>query len=308
MNSSHNPAHLVGVGLCALDHLCLVEKFPGPDQKIEAIEFSLQGGGPVPTALCAFSKLGGKSSFIGKCGNDYQGQTVRSELDKFGVCTRSMIYDKNCRTPNAFIWVDSRSGDRTVVLDRSDISDLTADELDENLISSCDYLLLDGREEKAALKSAQIARNSGAEVILDAGSPRKNIEQLFPLIDHLVVSKTFVQRYMHEHDPLLGVRILARRGFKSVVITLGDKGCACAAKDDIFTQPAFRVKSLDTTGAGDVFHGAYIFGLSQGWQSRKIVEFASAAASLKCRHLGGRKGIAAHAEIDKFLSEQLPAA
>jgi len=144
-HSSNKDVFAVGVGLCALDYICLIEKYPGPDEKRDALQFSRTGGGPVPSALCAISHFGEKSSFIGKCGNDPEGRIVASELKRFDVDIQAMIFDTYSRTPRAFIWVDSHTGQRTVVLDRTEIADLTEAELNQDIIKSCRYLLINCR-------------------------------------------------------------------------------------------------------------------------------------------------------------------
>jgi ribokinase len=304
-NSSNTKKYLVvGVGLCTLDYISIVDKFPGPDQKTEARQFSRQGGGPVSTALCALAHFGEKVSFIGKVGNDPEGKIVAAEMARFGVDTSGMIFDSYSRTPRAFIWVDYHSGARTVVLDRTEIADIRRgepEELKPELLQSCRYLHLDGREAKISYHAAKLARDSGAEIMLDAGSPRDHITELLPLVDHLVVSRTFAESFTDEDEPGKACMKLAAMGFKTVAVTLGKYGCVYAAEGDFGQQDAFDIEAVDTTGAGDVFHGAYIYGLSKGWAVSDIVEFASAAAAMKCVRIGGRQGIPTVDEIVQFM-------
>jgi len=305
LKSSGKEYLAVGVGLCALDYICVVEKYPGPEQKIDARQFSRQGGGPVPTALCAISQLGEKTAFIGKCGGDPEGKIVKGELELFEVDTKAMVLDTYSRTPRAFIWVDAHDGSRTVVLDRTEISDLKPEELSPVLLKSCRYLLIDGRESVAALEAAKIANAANAEIVLDAGSPRENIHELLPLVDHMVVSRNFAEKFTSESEPGAASLKLLGLGFKSVVITLGALGSVCAAGGDFFQTDAFKIeKPVDTTGAGDVFHGAFIYGLGKGWDLPQTVEFASAAAAIKCTRIGGRQGIPTIDEVVQFMEER----
>lgn len=291
----------VGVGLCALDYICTVKIFPHPDEKHDAEVFSRQGGGPVPTALCVLGNFGEKIAFIGKCGNDPEGEIIKNELNRFGVDTKAMVFDTRCRSPQAFIWVDSKSGARSVVLDRTDILDLQPEELNKHMLQSCRYLLIDGRESMASLAAVKIAKHGGAEIVLDAGSPRKNIYELLSSVDHLVVSKNFTDKFTDELNPEKAVLNLLKMGFKSVVITLGADGAVAATESGFFYQEAFEVDVVDTTGAGDVFHGAFIYGLGKGWDIQKTVEFSCATAALKCRHVGGRVGIPTVNEVISFI-------
>lgn len=269
--------------------------------KLEARQFSRQGGGPVPTALCALSRFGAKTAFIGKVGNDPEGKVVRAELERFEVDPSGLVLDSYSRTPRAFIWVDARDGARTVVLDRTEISELAASELNEKLLRSCRYLHLDGRESPVSIYAARIAREAGAEVVLDAGSLRENLNELLPLVDHLVASKNFAESFTGEAEPGAACLKLLEVGFLTVAITLGKQGCVGAVKGDFFQQDAFEVGVVDTTGAGDVFHGAYIHGLSKGWPMDQVLEFASAAAAIKCTRIGGRQGIPTVDEIVQFV-------
>jgi len=291
----------VGVGLCTLDYICIVDKFPQADQKVDARAFSRQGGGPVATAMCTLGHFGVKVGFIGKVGNDPEAKLIASELSRFNVETQCMVFDSYSRTPRAFIWVDRHTGARTVVLDRTEISDLDPKEFHEDLLRSCRYVLIDGRELKASYHAAKIAREAGAEVVLDVGSAREGIKELLPLVDHLVVSKPFADKFTDNEEPGQAAMKLLGMGFKTVVITLGSYGSVCATEGDFFQTDPYDIEVLDTTGAGDVFHGAYIYGLSKGWELTEVVEFASAAAAMKCVRIGGRLGIPAVDEVVQFM-------
>lgn len=295
----------VGLGLCALDYTFQVRNYPRLDDKIEAIAFTRQGGGPVPTALCSLSRLGVSTAFIGKCGKDAEGKTIRDELRRFGVKTSGLILDPDSRTPRAFIMVEKESGKRTVILDRTETSALSADEFRIDLIKKAKFLLIDGREMETSLTAAIIMKKSGGEVILDAGSPRKNISDILPYVDHLVVSNRFSIDFTQEVDPGNAALKLAHMGFKSVVITSGGKGCLGATPDGHFyQQEAFDVDVADTTGAGDVFHGGFIYGLVQGWELPEILKFASAVAAIKCTRLGGRRGIPDLNEVEDLIRKK----
>ncbi len=300
--SGSNKIVCAGLGLCALDYSFQVDNYPRLDDKIDATAFSRQGGGPVPTALCVLSKLGVPSAFIGKCGKDADGKAIRDELKRFGVNTTGLILDPDSRSPRAFIIVDRESGKRTVILDRTECSAISPDDFNVNIVKKAKFLLIDGRETETSLTAAMLAKKSGAEVILDAGSPRKNIGEILPHVDHLVVSNRFSIDFTQEVDPGKAALKLAHMGFKSVVITSGGKGCIGATHDGHFyQQESFDIGVVDTTGAGDVFHGGFIYGLTQGWDLSETLKFASAVAALKCARLGGRRGIPELGEVEDFM-------
>ena len=302
VRSRSNKIECVGLGLCALDYTFVVDRYPRLDEKIDTTSFSRQGGGPVPTALCTLSKFGVACAFIGKCGKDGDGKLIRDELRRFGVNSRFLILDADSRTPRAFVIVEKESGKRTVILDRSETSALSPDELNVSSIQKARFLLIDGREPETSLTAAVLARKAGGEVILDAGSPRKKIGDILPYVDHLVASNRFSLDFTQEVDPGKAALKLAHMGFKSVVITSGHKGSIGATSDgELFQQDVFHVDVVDTTGAGDVFHGAYVYGLVRGWELPRILEFASAAAALKCTRLGGRRGIPELEEVSALI-------
>lgn len=291
----------LGFGICPLDYLCILDPYPGLEEKVDVIAFSVQGGGPIPTAMATLSKLGAKVAFIGKIGDDYEGGLIRSELEKFKVDADFMIVDKKVKSLRAFIWVDKNTGKRTVALDRTKMSPVKPEELSLLKEISFKYLHLDGRDMEANIYLAERAKKEGSEVILDVGSLREGIDDLFPYIDYLVVSKKFAYDYLGSDDLSQACQKLKKTGFKCVVITLSEKGCLWTDSDKVNYFPGFKIKVTDTTGAGDVFHGGFIFGLLKKWKMKKIIEFASACAALKCRKLGGREGIPGLKEVKDFL-------
>ena len=294
----------LGVGICALDYLSILDPYPGLDEKIDVLASSIQGGGPVPTAMAALSKLGAKVAFVGKVGDDYEGKLIRSELEKFKVNTDFLIVDKKVKSLKAFIWVDKGSGKRTVALDRIKMSPIKPEELSFLKKVSFKYLHLDGRDIEANIFLAKKARKDGSEVILDLGSLRENIESLFPYVDYLVVSKKFAYDYTGLKDLSQACLELKKIGFKCVVITISEKGCLWTDSQKVNYFPGFKIDVVDTTGAGDVFHGGFIYGLLRKWRMGKIIQFASACAALKCRKLGGREGIPTLKEVENFLKSK----
>jgi sulfofructose kinase len=294
----------IGMGVGALDYLCLLDRLPKLDEKTETKETSLQGGGPVPTALATLGKSGVKVGYLGKVGNDVEGEKVIAELKKFKVNTNYVFKDSKIQTPKAFIWIEKKTGKRTVVLNKANYENLTTGELSFVNKLKTKYLLIDGRDIEANLFLCKWAKRKGAEIILDVGSQRNKIERLFPLVDYLVASKNFAFPYTKLKNPYSAGKRLLKFGFKAVIITLGEKGAFFINQEISFYQPGFKVKVVDTTGAGDVFHGAFIYGLLQNWSFKKILEFSCGCAALKCRKIGGRAGIPSLNQVNEFLRKQ----
>ncbi len=281
----------VGLGVNAIDYLCLLNPYPGLDDKVDAVGSSVQGGGPVPTAMATLAKLGAKPCYLGKVGEDAEGEFVKSQLEKEGVDVRFMLTVKGMKTSRAFVWVDKPSGKRTVVLDRDEKNRLDNKELTFLDRLSTRFVHLDAREPEINILIARWAKKLGAEVCLDVGSFREGADRVLLYADHLIVSRRFACGFAATDDPASACRKLMQRGFKTVVVTVGEEGCFCGRDDELFLSPGFKVKVVDTTGAGDVFHGAFIYGLLKRWSLKRTAEFANACAALKCRKLGGRAGI-----------------
>ncbi len=294
----------LGLGICALDYLSILDPYPGLDEKVNVVSSSVQGGGPVPTAMVTLAKLGAEVAFVGKIGDDYEGMMIRSELEKYKVNVDYMVIQEKVRSLKAFIWVDKNSGKRTVALDRAGMKPVSPKEISCLKEVSFNCLHLDGRDIDACIFLAKKAKKYGSEIVLDLGSLREDIEKLFPLVDYLVVSRKFADDYTRLENATQACLELKKIGSKCVVVTLSEKGCLWADKDKVNYFPAFKVNVVDTTGGGDVFHGAFIFGLLKKWRMKKIIEFASACAALKCRKLGGRQGIPSLKEVQTFLKNR----
>jgi len=284
----------VGTGICPSDYICLLDRYPGADEKVMAKETSRQGGGPVATALAALGRWGRKTALVSVVGGDEDGRFVRAELEKDGVDTRFIRVKKRAATPRAFIWVDTSSGVRTVVLDDTGTPGLRARDIKLADLPPCRVFHTDGRDAEACLKAMRHYRKSGAEICIDAGSPRERMDEMIALTSHFVASRNFTAKFFGRGvtaekacEKLMG------RGPLAVVVTLGPGGCAGATNEGLFRIPGHSRKGfvVDTNGAGDVFHGGYIYGLLEGWPVEKCARFANAAAFLKCSRPGGRAGI-----------------
>lgn len=296
---------VVGLGLCTVDYIALLKRYPGPDSKIEALETSIQGGGPVPTALCAASRLGLKTSFIGVIGDDRDGRFIADELKQFRVDTRYVRVIRGSTTNRAFIWADRTNGTRNVVLDKSGAGEIDTSTIPASFYKSASILHIDGRNLEADIEAAEAARSDGVEISLDIGSERYGSEDLLKLTDHLVVSNVFAYAFCDTQSTDHCLDDLRKYNFRSCVITFGDKGsCGFEGDGEIVRQRAYIVDDfVDSTGAGDVFHGAYLYGLISGFGLKERLEFASMTAALKCRRLGGRLGIPTLKEVEQFRTE-----
>lgn len=288
---------LFGFGHCCADYLTLLDPFPAKGKKGDVVASSIIGGGPVPTACQTVAKFGRSARFCGKVGDDADGRIVRQGLVETGVDGSFVLVDPEVATARAYIWVDARDGSRTVALDISRFRFPAPDELDPRLPAACRFFLADGRAAGATLKALRIARASGVPTMLDAGAVRPRFAEMLPLVDYAVVSRDLADTLAPGASPEELVLRLLDGGAQRAVVTVGEKGAVWRDGSGNGFVPGFPVKPLDTTGAGDVFHGALIHGLLDRWALEQAIRFANAAAALSTRKLSGRLGIPELGEV-----------
>ena len=296
----------IGVGSCAVDHLALVDAYPQPDTKNRMQRMHVEGGGTVATALVTLARLGAKVSYLGKLGQTPLAQAALRGFAAEGVDTSHVIRtDPRAGPYFAFVLADQGAGQRTIWHTGQDVRHIAAEEVSQPLIASAKALLIEEYEPDAALQAARWARRAGVLVELDIEDPANDKAQdLIRLTDVLIVPEAFASGFTGHRQAQKAAAALKELGPDMVVVTQGDQGACCLRGDTVLQQPAFAVNAIDTTGCGDVFHGAFMFGLLRHWPLSAVAEFAAAVAALKSRSLGGRSGIPTRAEIAALLREQ----
>jgi|WetSurMetagenome_2_1015567.scaffolds.fasta_scaffold144555_1 sulfofructose kinase len=290
----------LGLGIAPLDILLQINKYPNPGAKIDSDLITVQGGGPIPTAMVTLARLGFKAALIGAIGDDLPGKLVIEELKREKVDTSQILIKKRA-TALACGWIEKKNGRRTIVLHR----DIFVNPANINLkkLGKPKIIHLDGRDLSACMKLARWGRNHHIPIVFDIGSMRNDISPILPLVDHLVVSADFALPYTKTKKPLDAIRKLSRVTPGTIVVTSGTKGSLGYDRNDgLASAPAFKVNTIDTTGAGDVYHGAYIAGLLKSWPLERRMIFASACAALKCTMPGGRSGIPSFRKAQNFLA------
>lgn len=292
----------LGLGIAPADILMGVDNFPKPGVKIDAAGGIVQGGGPVPTAMVTLARLGMKPSLLAVVGNDVLGKFVVEELKKENVDT-SLIIQKEEPTAVASGWFEKNSGRRTIVLELNIA--LNANDIKISDLPKARAVHIDGRYLPACLILAHWAKKNKIPVILDVGSIRNDIGELFPLVDHLICSEAFALPYTKSSHSKDAVAKLGKLCNGTIVVTSGVKGSiGYADKDGFVMQKAYKVTTVDTTGAGDVYHGAYIFGLLNKYNLKERLRFAAAAAAINCTKPGGRTGIPSLNQLKSFLKKE----
>jgi len=298
---------VIGLGCCTLDILIRTERLPTWDQPCMFNELRIDGGGQAATAMTAVVRLGVSAGLIATAGNDEIADLKISLTKRYGVDT-SHVVRRNCQEMGVVIvLVHAKTGERIFFGGgKQGLYPILPSELDRSYITSAKYLLIDGLHRESAIESARWIREAGGKVVFDAGTPGTRPlppERLdfLKYVDILISGSGYAQAVTGIDNLTLAGKKITEMGPKIFVQTEGENGCYTFTSDEAFHTPAFKVDVVDTTGAGDVFHGAYIVGLIHGWNLRRIAEFASAVSAIKCTRMGGRSGIPTFAETLAFL-------
>ncbi len=294
---------VVGLGLNATDTVIIVRELPALGGKERVVSLSRHAGGQVATALVACQRLGLRARYIGKVGDDDAGKFQLSSLRREGLDLRHTRVARHTPTQFGYILVDQRTGERTVFWDRDRSLTISPKELDEQAIVTARALHVDGCDVEASLQAARWARRARIPVVADLDTVYKKVEKLFPYIDYLLASANFLPAVTGEADPFRVLEYMARE-YKIAVpgMTLGRDGALVYAGGRFIYSPGFVVETVDTTGAGDVFHGAFIYGLLAEWNLERTLDFSNALAGLNCTALGARGGIKSRAEGEKLMA------
>ena len=308
-NVTQTAARVVGLGMASLDMLVRTRQLPGWEQGAELAGLGLEGGGPVATALVAAQRLGVQTGFIGTFGTDRLGRVKLQTLVEEGVdVSRSSILDQS-EDQTVLVMVNQENGERVFsFVSGRERAALDPAALDRAYITSAEILHLDGYHAAAAIQAAGWMRAAGKLVMLDGHATRGPVSetqrQLVQSCDILICGQGFAPALTGLNDPREAGQAALELGPGIVIQTEGKAGSYTTAPGEHFHTPAYDVDVVDTTGAGDVFHGAFLAGWLRGWSLRETVLFSTAVSALKCLRLGGRPGIPCFDEALHFLSER----
>lgn len=299
---SCSPAEVVGIGQCCWDTLLEVDWYPEVDSKRELLSRTDQGGGPVATALVTLTRLGIGCRFHGIVGDDDAAGDIRRSLAVEGIDISRIRPREGKSSQQAFIVVERETGRRTIFWQRPSGQELRPEELGEDFLAGARALLLDGLMEEVSLFAAREAQQRGITVVLDAGRLRPGMLETIRHCDYLIAAEQFALDMGWSMEPAAIGDAAERTGAPVVTVTRGNRGSITWSRGEgVFEIPAFQVAAVDTTGAGDVFHGGYLYGVLQGWPLAETIRFASACAAIKCMKTGGRAGIPSLEEVMAFL-------
>ncbi len=294
---------VVGVGLNATDTMIVVPHFPAYGGKAPFTREFVSVGGQVASAMVTCARLGLHAKYIGTVGDDERGRIQLESLRESGVNIDHVQQRVNCPNQSAYIIIDQSTGERTVFWSRPDCLRISPAQIAENQITCARLLHIDGHDTPAVEHAACIARSHGIPVTVDVDTIYSGFDRVLPLVDYLIASSEFPAHWTGIEDPFDALAtIQAKFGMRVAAMTLGAQGSLALVDGAFIYSPAFVVNCVDTTGAGDVFHGAFCYSVLQKMPVAEALEFSNAMAALNCMALGARGGIAAVEDAKQLIA------
>ena len=305
MNREENTrVRVAAVGHICWDHIAVCEEYPPENGSRHILRIEDHPGGTASQALVAVARLGGGAAYIGDFGGA-EGEALCRGLDEEGVDVSRCRHHPEIRQHFTNVAVSEKAGTRTFFSYHAPFPPLVFDAQDEALLRSCAALHLDNTESANALAAAALGKQCGLLISLDASSMAKEMarnERLAAMTDILIANETYPTRLTGIADRAEALREIDRAYHPRVLIsTAGERGVLALIDGEIRHFPAFPVKAVDTTGAGDVFHGAFLYAYLSGRSVPDAIRFASAAAAIKCTRMGGRDGIPTREDVERYL-------
>jgi sulfofructose kinase len=290
---------VLGIGIVTVDDLIYVDQYPPSDSKVAVRKELRVGGGLIGTSLSAAARMGARATYFGVLGDDTHSLFTEQEFERYGVDCSRVLHRLGARPMHATIVVDQSNGQRTIFHATQASFIPRPEEISEALVASCRVLMVDHSTAASGLRAVALAHAHAIPVVADfEREDAAEFPALFAAIDHLIIGASFGAQVTGETQPEQMVRALARSERACTVITGGAQGCWYSEQDGAVVHvPALQVQSVDTTGCGDVFHGAYAAFLAEGCTVERAIQLATVAGGIKATRAGGRSGIPERAEV-----------
>jgi sugar/nucleoside kinase (ribokinase family) len=301
---ANKPFDAVGFGLNAVDHLIVVPEYPAFDTKMRLLQHKQSAGGQTASAMVALRRLGLKTAYAGRFGSDPEGLFGFQTLKDDDVNVEFAQIIEGAHNQIAFITIDVRSGERTIVWDRDDRLAYKREEAPVEFGPLGRVLHLDAHDPPACVRVAQAAREAGTIVSADIDNVYEGLPELLPLIDIMIGSKEFAGRVTGIADARQAiVELKARYGCTITGMTIGAAGAVVYIDGTFIESRGLRAPGgcRDTTGAGDAFHGGFLYGFLRGEDLETSLKLGNAVAAIKCSALGARTALPTKSELDSFL-------
>lgn len=293
-----------GLGQCSLDYIGLIKEFPPADSKCEFTSLVVQGGGPAATALTALSRWGVPCSLCGVTGDDLFGRMIRESLAGEKIDAENIVVRKGCSSQYAFIAAEPDRSRRTIFWQRPGGAPVAPAEINIDKLLGSALLHTDGLYIEASLHAAAIARGKGIPVSVDAGTLREGTLDLARRSDYFIASENFARQLTGCDDPEGACRAVSKLGPRLAAITLGSRGYVAFDGRKMIKRPAYKIKAIDTTGCGDVFHAGFIYGVLNGLDMAESLDLGAWAASRVALKIGGRSGIPTLAGVKNHMDKK----
>ncbi len=292
---------IVGIGVCTVDHLVTVPRMPHRNENMQALNYARQPGGLASIALIAAARLGARAKVIARIGDDENGEYIRGVLAGEGVDVSQLLVELGSESHVSVILVDEASGDRSIITRPPTGSAISPAEISREGIVAARVLFVDNISD-ATMQAASWAREAGMTVVLDPARPYAEIKPLLAYVDVPIVPEAWARAWMPDKGPAAVAARLREEGASIAIVTLGERGSVVCWEHGTVEIPAFAVDVADTTGAGDAYHGAFMYALLQDWDVPRMARFASAVGSMNCRAMGGRAALPTRNEVEEFLA------
>lgn len=289
---------VLGIGANSVDYVYRLPAYPerdGPNAKMRISSHTLCTGGQVATALCTCAGMGLRAKYIGATGTDDNGRRVREELARHGIDMVDAVI-RDVTNQFAVIMVDEHAGERIVLWDRAEGLLLRPRDVPPEALAAARVVHVDDVDQEASIMAAEIARGAGRIVTSDIDRITPRTEALVRAVTIPIFAEHVPAALTGESDFERALRKLRRLNDGLMCVTLGPRGAVALDRDAFHHEPAFAVDAVDTTGAGDVFRGAFITALLRGERARDAIRFANAAAAISCTRLGAINGVPTYDE------------
>jgi len=298
---------VLGMGIVTVDDLIYLDHYPAPDSKEPVRASQRQGGGLTGTAVVASARLGARTAYYGILGEDELSAFSLQEFASEGVDCSSVVRRKGAKPRHSIIMIDQSNGQRTILYSTEISSIPQPEEIPLSLIAECKVLVTDYVAGVSGVYAARQARSLGIPVVVDIENiVSPEVKELMALTNHLIVGFELAKQLTGEEQPAKMVHAMARKDRDVTVVTAGAQGCwYCLQGDAVYHVPALKVKVVDTTGCGDVFHGAYAASIASGEDIHRAIRVATITAGIKASCPGGRSGIPSRAKVEEVFINNL---
>jgi sulfofructose kinase len=294
---------VVGVGLNATDTLIIIPHFPAYGGKVPFHNEILSPGGQVASAIVTCARLGLRSKYIGSVGDDERGRVQMESLLESGVNLEHVQSRRGCANQSAYILIDQSTGERTVFWNRPECLALSPHDITDDQITCARMLHIDGHDTAAVGRAARVAKAHGIPVSVDVDTIYQGFDRVLPYVDYLIASSEFPARWTNFDDPFRALETIQKEyGMRVAAMTLGAHGALALVEGSFIYSPAYVINCVDTTGAGDVFHGAFCYSVLDGMPIGEALDFSNAMAALNCTAIGARGGIKTKVEARQLMA------